>query len=82
MWSVKINICQYSIPNTAHIWPYVVLFICYRSEKDASTWSKDKLKKLLIGLKFDGTEGMGCALWSHTLFMGYDMLACSRSVCG
>jgi activator of HSP90 ATPase len=27
------------------------------AEKDASAWSKDKLKSLLVGLKFDGEEG-------------------------
>ena len=28
-----------------------------RSEKDASGWSKDKLKSLLLGLEFEGPEG-------------------------
>lgn len=30
----------------------------YRSEKDASGWSKDKIKGLLLGLEFEGPEGM------------------------
>ncbi len=29
----------------------------YRSESDASGWSKIKLKELLVGLEFKGTEG-------------------------
>ena len=29
-----------------------------RSEKDASVWSKDKLNSLLVGLVFEGPEGM------------------------
>ncbi len=29
--------------------------------KDASTWSKDKLKSLLVGVTVEGREGKGCA---------------------
>ena len=29
----------------------------FRTEKDASGWSKDKLERLLVGLKFDGDKG-------------------------
>ena len=38
---------------------YVCTHICTqcRSEKDASVWSKDKLRSLLIGLAFEGPEG-------------------------
>ena len=32
--------------------------VCYiRAEKDAGSWSKSKLKSLLVGLKFTGAEG-------------------------
>ena len=39
------------VPGGSRVWTY-------RSEKDASAWSKDKLKSLLVGLTFDGPEGM------------------------
>ncbi len=32
--------------------------LIHRSEKDASGWSKEKLKSLLVGLTFDGPEGI------------------------
>ena len=34
-------------------------FVVYRSDKDASLWSQDKLKTLLVGLIIKGKEGEG-----------------------
>ena len=31
--------------------------LTYRSDKDASGWSKDKLKSLLVGVTVEGREG-------------------------
>ena len=40
--------------------------ILYRSEKDASAWSKEKLKSLLVGLTFDGPEGMCMYMYMYS----------------
>jgi activator of HSP90 ATPase len=39
------------------------------AEKDASSWSKDKLKSLLVGLKFSGAEGE-CEVKEATMVEG------------
>ena len=36
---------------------YHLFLSSFRTEKDASGWSRDKLEGLLVGLKFDGNEG-------------------------
>ena len=38
-----------------------------RAEKDASSWSKDKLKSLLVGLKFSGPEGKALHIEVYTM---------------
>ena len=43
----------------------VTLLIPCRSEKDASTWSKEKLRSLLVGLTFDGPEGTCLCTYFH-----------------
>ena len=53
------NLQQYSVyeKTASAVLPFILLCRCSRAEKDASSWSKDKLKSLLVGLKFDGEEG-------------------------
>ena len=50
------NLQQYEKTASA-VLPFALLCRCPRAEKDASAWSRDKLKSLLVGLKFDGEEG-------------------------
>ena len=45
-------ILKIAVDKTIHF----VLF--FRTEKDASKWSKDKLKDLLLGLKVENDQGM------------------------
>lgn len=40
-----------------------------RSDKDASAWSKDKLKSLLSGLKVTGKEGKITFFSNHNLII-------------
>ena len=35
----------------------IIFVFCYRTEKNATNWSKDKLKELLTGLTIENTEG-------------------------
>ena len=59
--------------------PVSIFCRCSRAEKDASAWSKDKLKSLLVGLKFDGEEGKTSTdIHTGWRFMWY---VCAHLVC-
>lgn len=55
-----------------------ILFAC-RTDKDASTWSKDKLKSLLVGVTVEGREGEGG--WWGDVTVGITVIVRGCGVC-
>ena len=55
---VYVHACIRTCVVHVYVHACIVIYVCVlRSEKDASTWSKEKLKSLLVGLVVNGEEG-------------------------